>query len=52
MQRYDAAGWLDVPWALKLDSAGNVCVTGYCFEVGASYDYVTRRYTPAGLVEW
>jgi len=39
-------------FALALDNAGNVYVTGYCFGSGTSWDYTTIKYAPNGDTLW
>lgn len=42
----------DYAYALTLDHAGNVLVTGTSMGDGASFDYVTVKYTNTGEVLW
>ena len=42
----------DIPFALALDSEGNVFVTGSSAGTGTDYDYATVAYSNAGLPLW
>jgi Beta-propeller repeat len=42
----------DIATAIGLDAAGNVYVTGESYGSGTERDYVTIKYTDAGLEEW
>lgn len=51
--RYDGAGsGDDVGFRLAVDSGGNVFVTGYSTGNGTGYDYVTIKYSGAGVPLW
>lgn len=51
--RYNGPGnGNDIPFALALDSEGNVFVTGSSAGTGTSYDYVTLAYSNAGVPLW
>ena len=55
---FDGEGnFLDHPNAIRVDSAGNVFVTGYSWrgrndEGGSGYDFVTIKYDAAGNRQW
>ena len=38
--------------ALEVDSTGNVFVAGYSFDIDTKDDYVTVKYSPAGVEQW
>jgi uncharacterized delta-60 repeat protein len=40
----------DHPTALAIDNNGNVIVTGYSPTAGQAYDFVTLKYSPAGVI--
>lgn len=42
----------DEPNGIALDRWGNVYVTGMAFENGTGRDYVTIKYSPAGVMQW
>ncbi|UCE36359.1 MAG: PKD domain-containing protein [Thermoplasmata archaeon] len=51
--RYDGpASDYDNPFALTLDSSGNVYVTGYCEVSSPDYDYTTIAYDSSGNQLW
>jgi hypothetical protein len=63
--KYDASGveqWVaryngpensvDEAWALAVDGAGNVYVTGYSTGSGTEYDYATVKYDASGAEQW
>lgn len=50
LARYDR-GWQDWAYALVLDSARNVYVTGFS-DNGSDYDYATVKYNAAGVQQW
>jgi uncharacterized delta-60 repeat protein len=53
VRRYDAgANGLDVPYAIVVDTSGNVCVTGRSFAWATSYDYLTIKYYLNGDLAW
>ncbi len=53
LRRYKGPGEnLDEAYALAIDSAGNVYVTGYSFGSGINYDYATIKYYPNGDTAW
>jgi uncharacterized delta-60 repeat protein len=51
--RYNGPGNdIDAAYALSIDGAGNVYVTGYSYSFETSYDYVTLKYNSAGVQQW
>jgi uncharacterized delta-60 repeat protein len=42
----------DEPYAMAVDSSGNVHVTGYSTGSGTGYDYTTIKYNASGTEEW
>jgi Immunoglobulin I-set domain./Beta-propeller repeat. len=53
--RYDGqAAKVSVPMAVAVDKDGNILVTGYSFVsvLGGTADYLTVKYTPAGVPVW
>lgn len=42
----------DEPYAMAVDSSGNVYVTGYSTGSGTGYDYATIKYNASGTEEW
>ncbi|MEO0073575.1 MAG: hypothetical protein ABIK43_02785, partial [candidate division WOR-3 bacterium] len=50
-QTFDAAGRVDIPSAVCLDSSGNIVVTGQS-TAAASFDILTLSYTPSGRLCW
>jgi hypothetical protein len=51
--RYDGPNnTLDVPFAVAVDTNGNVFVTGYSYGVGTFDDYATIKYSNAGVPLW
>jgi uncharacterized delta-60 repeat protein len=42
----------DFAWDLAVDAAGNVYVTGMSYSSTTSDDYVTIKYSPAGIKQW
>jgi len=46
-----ATPWNDVPYAMTVDAAGRVCVTGTAATAGSN-DWVTIEYNSAGVQEW
>jgi len=51
--RYNGPGNQDdEPYAMALDSAGNVYVTGYSTSSDSGYDYTTIKYDPSGNQLW
>ncbi len=37
---------------MKIDAAGNICLTGYSFSSVSNLDYITIKYNPAGSLLW
>jgi hypothetical protein len=53
VQRYDGPGNdYDCAYAIALDGAENVYVTGYSIGSGISSDYATIKYDSAGVQQW
>jgi hypothetical protein len=51
--RYNGAGnSLDWSYAIAMDPAGNVIVTGYSTGSGTGKDYKTIKYSPEGTILW
>jgi len=51
--RYDGpANYEDKAYAMAIDGAGNVYVTGYSFGSGTHNDYATVKYNSAGVEQW
>lgn len=55
VNRYNGTGnYIDIPHSLAIDASGNILVTGE--SVGSNInehpDYVTIKYTPAGIQQW
>ncbi|MCX7785102.1 MAG: SBBP repeat-containing protein, partial [candidate division WOR-3 bacterium] len=52
-QRYNGpASSYDRAWAIALDNAGNVYVTGHSEGAGTNWDYATIKCNSAGQVQW
>jgi hypothetical protein len=52
-QRWSSIGFhADYPTALAIDANGNVFVTGYSESAPPDYDFVTLKYSPAGVSSW
>ena len=47
-----SAGYDDVPTAIFVDRSGFIYVTGYSYEFGRNYDYITIKYNPTGTFNW
>jgi len=53
VRRYDGIGSMgDYGSAIAVDDMGNVYVTGYSFNLATSFDYVTIKYDPDGVMLW
>ncbi len=63
--KYNAAGvqqWLrtydgtavnnDGAYGMSIDSIGNIIVAGFSTGIGAGRDYITIKYSPAGIEQW
>jgi uncharacterized delta-60 repeat protein len=47
-----SAGNDDVPTGIFVDRSGFIYVTGYSFQFGSNYDYITIKYNPTGTYNW
>jgi hypothetical protein len=53
VRRYNGIGNdQDQPYAMGIDRSGNVYVTGYSFNSGSTYGYLTIKYYPNGDTAW
>jgi uncharacterized delta-60 repeat protein len=53
VSQYKATGYLDdIPHAIKVDSSGNVYVTGESMNSDTGYDYATIKYNTDGRQQW
>jgi hypothetical protein len=53
VKRYNGtANGNDEAYSLDLDDSDNIYITGRSINTGVSWDYVTIKYTPSGIVEW
>jgi uncharacterized delta-60 repeat protein len=53
VQRYNgAASYTDVPYAMAVDGCNNVIVAGVTFGSTGAYDYMTIKYSSAGVPLW
>ncbi len=51
--RYDGPAHSDdEAAAMAIDSAGNICVTGYSADSNTGSDYATIKYSPSGQQQW
>ena len=51
--RYDGPSQRDdIPQALAVDTAGNIFITGYSYDTGRDFDFVTVKYDPNGKLLW
>ncbi|MEW5876153.1 MAG: hypothetical protein AB1752_13355 [Candidatus Zixiibacteriota bacterium] len=52
-KRYNGPGSQnDSAWAMAMDGAGNILVTGMSYSPGSGYDYLTIKYNPSGDTIW
>ncbi|MBE2218924.1 MAG: SBBP repeat-containing protein [Ignavibacteria bacterium] len=51
-KRYNHANYDDYPIDLAVDASGNVVVTGYSSVPGNGYDFMTVKYSSAGVQQW
>ncbi len=51
--RYNgSADYFDFPTGMVLDASANIYVTGYSWNTGSLYDYVTVKYNSSGVQQW
>jgi uncharacterized delta-60 repeat protein len=51
--RYNGPGnGHDIAYALAIDNAGNICVTGWSWRAGVGYEYATLKYDALGVEQW
>jgi len=51
--RYNGPGnAIDGATAIAVDDSGNICVTGYSYNLDTSSDYATVKYNSAGVQQW
>lgn len=52
-QRYNGPGnGADEAYAITIDAAGNIYITGYCTGVNSSRDIITIKYNNSGVQQW
>jgi hypothetical protein len=51
--RYDGpSSWTDITWAMSVNSAGSVCVTGFSWGLMTEHNYLTMMYDSLGTEQW
>ena len=51
--RYDgSSSWIDMAWAMSINCAGSVCVTGFSWGLMTGNNYLTLTYDSLGIEQW